>query len=81
MARLRSIENKKNNLLVSNTGPSGLVQDDGKIIQMLDLNVEQNEIVYPNFSSEKTFYTIFGDKPILFLFIFFMGLNIFWKIN
>ena len=81
LARLRSIENKKNNLLVSNTGPSGLVQDDGKIIQMLDLNVEQNEIVFPNFSSEKTFYTKFGDKPILFLFIFFMGLNIFWKIN
>ncbi len=81
LARLRSIENKKNNLLVSNTGPSGLVQDDGKIIQMLDLNVEQNEIVFPNFLSEKTFYTKFGDKPILFLFIFFMGLNIFWKIN
>ena len=81
LARLRSIENKKNNLLVSNTGPSGLVQDDGKIIQMLDLNVEQNKIVFPNFSSEKTFYTKFGDKPLLFLLIFFMGLNIFLKIN
>ncbi len=81
LARLRSIENKRNNLLVSNTGPSGLVQDDGKIIQLLDLNVEQNEIVFPSFSSEKTFYTKFGDKPILLLFIFFMGLNFFWKIN
>ncbi|MDC3121737.1 acyltransferase [Prochlorococcus sp. AH-716-J21] len=81
LARLRSIENKRHNLLVSNTGPSGLVQDDGKIIKLLDLNVEQNEIVFPSFSSEKTFYTKFGDKPILFLFIFFMGLNFFWKIN
>jgi len=81
LARLRSIENKKNNLLVSNTGPSGLVQDDGKVIQMLDLNVEQNEIVSPNFSSEMTFYTKFGDKPILLLFIFFIGLNFFWIIN
>jgi len=36
LARLRSIENKKYNLLVSNTGPSGLIQDDGKIIQLLD---------------------------------------------
>jgi len=81
LARVRSIENKRDNLLVSNGGPSGLIQDDGKIIQMLDFNVEKNEIVYPNFSSEKTFYTNFGDKPILFLFIFFMGLNIFWKIN
>jgi len=26
----------KNNLLVSNTGPSGLVQYDGKIIKLLD---------------------------------------------
>jgi len=81
LARLRSIENKKNNLLVSNTGPSGLIQDDGKIIKLLDYDVERNEIVFPNFSSEKTFYTKFGDKPILFLFIFFKGLNIFWKIN
>ena len=81
MARLRSIENKINNLLVSNTGPSGLIHDDGKIIQLLDFNVEQNEIVFPTFSSEKTFYTKFGDKPILLLFIIFMGLNFFWKIN
>jgi len=70
LARLRSIENKKYNLLVSNTGPSGLIQDDGKIIKLLDYEVEQNEIVFPNFSSEKTFYTKFGDKPIVFLFIF-----------
>jgi len=80
MARLRSIENKKDNLLVSNTGPSGLVRDDGKIIKLLDLNTEQNKIVYPNFSSEKTFYTNFGDKPLLLLFIFFIGLNIFGKV-
>ena len=81
MARLRSIENRKDNLLVSNTGPSGLVKDNGKIIQLLDFNLEQNKIVFPNFSPDKTFYTKFGDKPILLLFIFFMGLNFFWKIN
>ena len=81
LARLRSIENKKDNLLVSNTGPSGLVRDDGKIIKLLDINAEQNEMVSPNFSSEKTFYTKFGDKPILLLLIFFMALNLFWKIN
>ncbi len=81
LARLRSIENKKDNLLVSNTGPSGLIKDDGKIIQLLDLNEEQNKVVFPNFSSKKTLYTKFGDQPILLLFIFFMGLNFFWKIN
>lgn len=81
LARVRSIENKKDNLLVSNGGPSGLVRDDGKIIKILDLNAEQYEMVIPNFSSEKTFYTKFGDKPILLLYILFMGLNFFWKIN
>ena len=81
LARLRSIENKQDNLLVSNTGPSGLIKDDGKIIQLLDLNVEQNKVVFPNFSSDKTLYTKFGDKPILFLFILFLGLNFFWQIN
>ena len=81
LARLRSIENKKDNLLVSNTGPSGLVRDDGKIIKLLDLNTEQNEIVFPNFSSEKTFYTKFGDKPILLLLMLFTALNFFMKIN
>ena len=81
LARFRSIENRRDNLLVSNTGPSGLVRDDGKIIQLLDLNVEQNEIVFPVFSSEKTFDTKFGDKPILLLFVFFMVINFVWKIN
>ena len=56
------------------------MRDDGKIIQLLDLNSEQNEMVFPNFSYEKTFYTKFGDKPILFLFIFLIGLNIFGKL-
>ena len=81
LARLRSIENKKDNLLVTNTGPSGLVSDNGKIIQLLDTNTEQTELVFPNFSSEKTFYTKFGDKPLLILFIFLFGLNFFWKTN
>ena len=81
LARLRSLENKKDNILVSNTGPSGLVSDDGKIVRLLDLNTEQNEIVFPNFSSGKTFYSKFGDKPILILFIFLMGINLIRKIN
>jgi len=81
LARLRSIENRKDNLLVSNTGPSGLVSDEGKIIKLLDLYTEKNELVFPNFSSEQTFYTKFGDKPILCLLIIFMGLNLFWKIS
>ena len=77
LARLRSIENKKDNLLVSNTGPSGLISDDGKIVKLLNSNTEKNEVVFPNFSSEKTFYTRLGEKPLLFLFLFFIVLNLF----
>ena len=77
LARMRSIENKKDNLIVSNTGPSGLISDDGKIIEVLNSNTEQNEVVFPNFSSEKTFYTKFGERPLLLLFLFFILLNFF----
>ena len=78
LARIRSIENKKDNLLVSNTGPSGLISDDGKIIKLLESNTEQNELVYANFSSEKTLYNKFGDGPLLMLFMIFSGLNLFF---
>ena len=76
LARLRSIENNKDNLLVSNSGPSGLISADGSIITLLDFNIDKNEVVFPNFSSNKTFYTKFGVRPLLFLFIFFIGLNL-----
>ena len=65
------------NLIASNTGPSGLISDDGKIIELLNSNTEQNVVVFPNFSSEKTFYTKFGERPLLLLFLFFMLLNFF----
>ncbi len=77
LARMRSIENKKDNLLVSNTGPSGLISDDGKIIEVLDSNTEQNAVVFPNFSSDKTFYTKFGERPLFLLFLFCLVLNLF----
>ena len=77
LARMRSIENKKDNLIASNTGPSGLISDDGKIIEVLNSNTEQNVVVFPNFSSGKTFYTKFGERPLLLLFLFFILLNCF----
>ena len=33
LARVRSIENKKDNIIISNTGPSGLISEEGKIIK------------------------------------------------
>ncbi len=76
MARLRSIENKKDNVIVANTGPSGLISDNGRLINLFESNTEQNEVVYPNFSSKKTFYTKYGEKPLLFIFAFLVGLNL-----
>ena len=76
LARLRSIENKKDNVIVSNTGPSGLISYEGKIIKLFDPNIEQNEVVYPSFSNEKTFYTKYGERPLLFLFVSLIVLNL-----
>ena len=76
LARMRSIENNKDNVLVSNTGPSGLISDYGKIITLLDPNSEQTKIVFPNFSPEKTFYTRYGEKPLTVLFVFTLGFNL-----
>ena len=78
LARVRSIENKKDNVLVSNTGPSGLISDDGRLVKLFEHFTELNEVVYPNFSTEKTFYTKYGDRPLLFLFVLLMGLNLFF---
>ena len=78
LARLRSIENMKDNVIVSNTGPSGLISNEGRVIKIFDPNSEQNEIVYPNFSTEKTFYTKYGERPLLFLFVILIVLNLFF---
>ena len=78
MARVRSIENKKDNVIVSNTGPSGLISDDGKVIKLFETNTEQNDIVKPNFSTEKTFYTKYGERPLVFLFISLGAIDLFF---
>ena len=78
LARVRSIENKKDNIIVSNTGPSGLISEDGRIIELFDPNTEQNEVVNPNFSTKKTFYTKYGERPLILLFLFLVGLNLYF---
>ena len=80
LARMRSLENKRDNVLISNTGPSGLISADGQIITLLASNTAQNEIVFPNFSPEKTFYTRYGEKPLLLLFTILFVLNFLFEI-
>ena len=78
LARVRSLENKKDNIIVSNTGPSGLISEEGRIIKLFDPNTEQNDVVNPNFSIEKTFYTTYGERPLFLLFLFLIGLNLYF---
>ena len=78
MARVRSIENKKDNIIVSNTGPSGLISEDGRVIKLFDPNTELNEVVNPNFSTEQTFYTKYGEQPLFLLFLFLVGFNLYF---
>ncbi|WP_225867082.1 acyltransferase [Prochlorococcus marinus] len=78
LASLRSIENKKDNVIVSNTGPSGIISEEGRVIKLFDPNTEQNEVVNPNFSKVKTFYTRYGERPLFLLFLFLVGLNLFF---
>ena len=79
LARVRSIENNIDNVIVSNTGPSGLINNVGRVIKLFEPNTEQNQVVYPNFSTEKTFYTKYGERPLIFLFVFLVGLNLFFR--
>ena len=78
LARVRSIENKKDNIIVSNSGPTGLISEEGIIIKLFDPNTEQNEVVNPNFSTKKTFYTKYGELPLILLFLFLVGLNLYF---
>ncbi len=76
LASLRSIENKRDNVIVSNTGPTGLIKNNGGIANLLDSSLEQLNFVYPNFLKEKTIYNRLGDKPLIILSILLIPLNL-----
>ncbi len=78
LARVRSIENKKDNIIVSNTGPSGLISEDGRVIKLFDPNTELIDVVNPIFSTTKTFYTTYGERPLFFLFLLLIGLDLYF---
>ena len=64
-------------MIIANTGPSGLISDNGELIKLFEPHTEQIEIINPNFSTEKTFYTKYGERPLLFLFASLGALNLF----
>ena len=69
MASMRSIENNRETIIASNTGPSGLIRSDGRVDKLIKKNISNSITVYPNKINQNTFYNKFGLK---FLFIFFI---------
>ena len=70
LVRMRSIENNIDTVIASNTGPSGLIRNDGRIDKLMESNKENNEVVYTNLLNKKTFYTKYGILPLVITFIF-----------
>ncbi len=70
LVRMRSIENNIDTVIASNTGPSGLIRNDGRIDTLMESNKEDNEVVYTNLLNKKTFYTHYGIWPLFITFIF-----------
>jgi len=76
LASMRSIENNRDNVIISNTGPSGLIRNNGRISNLINSSSGYVKVVYPNFYKQKTIYVRFGEKPFLVLFILLISLNL-----
>ena len=70
LVRMRSIENNIDTVISSNTGPSGLIRNDGRIDKLMELHKEDTEVVYAHLLNKKTFYTKYGIWPLMLTFIF-----------
>ena len=77
MASMRSIENNRETIIASNTGPSGLIRSDGRVDKLIEKNISDNITVYPNKINQNTFYNEFGLKTLIFVFILLLLANFF----
>ena len=75
LARMRSIENNRDNLIISNTGPSGLIRNDGKVVNKLNPFEEEIKVLNPKISVKNTFHNKYGEKPLLALLFLLVILN------
>jgi len=69
LVRMRSIENNIDTVISSNTGPSGLIRNDGRIDKLIESNKEDSTVVFTNLLKTKTFYTHYGIWPLMITFI------------
>jgi len=75
IAAMRSIENNRETIIASNTGPSGLIRSDGRIDKLIEKNISENITVYPNKINKNTFYTKFGLEVLIIVFILLITAN------
>ncbi len=68
LIRMRSIENNIDSIIASNTGPSGLIRNDGRIDQLLESEAEKNEVFNLNLLDKTTFYNHYGLIPLIITF-------------
>ena len=65
MSQLRSIETSKNLISVSNTGPTSLIKNNGRIDTLLKPNKELVQLVDLELNGKKTLYTLTYDLPLV----------------
>ena len=65
MSQLRSIETSKNLISVSNTGPTSLIKNNGRIDTLLKPNKELVQLVDLELNGKQTLYTYASDLPMI----------------
>ncbi len=65
MSQLRSIETSKDLISVSNTGPTSLIKNNGRIDTLLKPNKELVQLVDLELNGKKTLYTYASDFPMI----------------
>tara|TARA_Y100000589_G_C27064919_1_gene592904 strand:- start:259 stop:1092 length:834 start_codon:yes stop_codon:yes gene_type:complete len=75
IASMRSIENNRETVIASNTGPSGLIRSNGRLDKHIEKNMPESIIVHPNLINQNTFYSKFGLKTLAFTFTLILTFN------
>ena len=80
IASIRSLENNRETVISSNTGPSGLIRSDGRIDKLIEKDTSENFTVYPNKINQNTFYNKYGLQILTIIFILLISVNFFISI-
>jgi len=75
LASMRSIENNRETIMASNSGPSGLIRSDGRVDELIERNIPDNITVYPNKINQNTFYSKYGLLTLTIVLILLITLN------